>query len=320
MKVLHVGCCAVGEPYKGLAYELSKLGEYREVNSGTESLDDAVLSITRNFTPDLVFLQLQYHNRDVVPNPLSDYVVDILRKKGAWVCNWTGDVRWPIPKWYYEMGAHVNVTLFSNIHDVRVFLKEGLPSKYLQIGFDPTVFNPIGPVSKSADIIFMANNYSGRDDLNFPLSKYRWNVAHALKKEFGDRFALYGNGWPDDICSGSLSGNQYDECAHYRGGKIGINISHYEYESYSSDRWLRILGSGVMGLSHWWPYQETEYKCGDHFDVFHDIPGLIERCHFYLEHDTERKRIAALGSQHVHANFTFENMVNNLLKIYWKNR
>lgn len=319
MKVLHVGCCAVGEPYAGIQSELAKLGEYREIHSGTSNIDDAVLNVIKDYTPDLVFLQLQY--TDFVKNKLSNYVIDIMRKKGAWVCNWTGDIRYPIPKWYYETGRHVNITLFSNMHDVRIFWKAGLPSDYLQIGFDPLVYNPVGEVKESADIVFMANNYKGREDLNFPLSDYRWDVAHALKKEFGNRFALYGNGWPEELVSGSLNADQKLECAHYRGAKIAINISHYEYERYSSDRLLRILGSGTACLSHWFPYIESDfYVRGQQLSVFHNIPELIKKCHYYLNHPDDRTLMAWNGSVRAHESFLYKNMVENLVEIYNKTK
>lgn len=306
MKILHIGCCAVGAPYEGLSLALSKLGEYREINSGHHNLEDEIIHQTYDFKPDIVFCQIQ---RDGV---LSPYSVKYLRSIGAWVCNWTGDVRVPVPEWYFKTG--VDCTLFSNMHDVRVFRQSGLPSEYLQIGFDPTIFCPGEEKNPCEEIIFFGTNYGNM----FPLSEPRRKMVYALREEFGDRFGVYGGGWEN--ANGNLTGgtndHQREECKHLRSAKIGINFSHFAYERYSSDRIHRIMGSGLFCLSHWYPYVEQDYAIGKHLDIFHSLNECIDRCKFYLDMDEQREYIAEQGMKWVHNRHTYDRMIKNLIEIY----
>ncbi len=220
--------------------------------------------------------------------------------------NWTGDVRQNVD-WYVNIGRVIQMTLFTNMVDVETLRSKGINADYLQIGFPTGIFKPKGTVKANVpEIIFMANCTQG-----FPLSNFRKEIVEELRKRYGPRFAVYGNAWG----WGYSVPDQQEEAAHYRGCKIAINLSHFNYSRYSSDRIFRLMGAGAFCLSHNYPNIEQEFEVGKHLDVWNDKEELFRKIDYYLENDFERKVIALSGSKHVHKNHTWLNRVFQLEEI-----
>lgn len=295
--------CATGQPYNGLQKAMIELCDYREIHSG-ENIAVRVREVTKDFTPDITFMQIQ------TANIVTPETILYLRMIGSYVINFTGDARVPLPDWYIHLGKHFDITLFSNDSDVKLMRSIGLNAEFLQLGFDPEIYSPSNTASKSKDIVFMANNYPG----HFPLSDFREKIARMLRASFGEEFGLYGSGWLQ--CNGSYMGNQNGEADCYRGAKIAINCSHYDLERYTSDRMLRLLGSGAMCLTKNYPGIDEDYEDKKHLVVWYDVPDLIAKCEYYLANEEERKAIAEEGCKLTHSRDTFKNMVENIIKIY----
>jgi hypothetical protein len=282
--------------------------EYRELNCGDPNFNNKAKSVTFDFEPDLIFIQIQ------TPNIITEDTARILRANCKFIVNWTGDVRTPIPRWYYDIGKHIDYTCFTNMTDVEQMNKDGIPSKYLEIGFDPTIYKHDGDVIPTKDIVFFGNNYG---DGYFPLSSFRVQMCNYMRSVFGVRFGVYGNGWR--ISNGDFNNSQIRESEAYRGSKIAINVSHFEYKRYSSDRLLRLLGTGVpICLAKWYPDIEKDYKDGVHLRTWKTLDELRDLCIYYLkpENEKERLKIVKNGSKLAHKMFTFDNMIKNLIAIY----
>lgn len=301
-KLLHIGMCT-GE--NGFTKALQdNFADYRELHCGDPDMNHKAVELASSFLPDIVFLQIQ------TPGIIQDRTLKILGSLGSWICNFTGDVRQPLPQWYIDVGRQIDYTFFSNETDVEVARNEGVRSAYLNIGFDPSIYYPDGARGAVPDIVFMANHYPG----HFPLSGLRQEVALRLKEAYGHRFGLYGGGWP--AADGNWMNSQHTEALYYRSCKIAINCSHFDLERYSSDRILRIMGSGAFCLTKWFPGIERDYIDMQHVMVWHNVSGLIEWCKFYLENDAQRRSIAKAGCCLVHARDTFDHMVKNILQFY----
>jgi len=278
-----------------------KCSEYHELHPGTSGFNSKSVSMAKKIKPDFIFIQIQ------TANVISKDAVKMMKRTGAFIVNWTGDVRYPIPKWYYDIGQHIDSTVFTNMTDVEKMICDGLESNYVEIGIDPDIYTPNGQSTISNDIVFFGNNYG---DGYFPLSGFRIEMVNRLKSRFNN-FSVYGSGWP--FGDGSMNHSQHEEAAAYRGAKIAINVSHFDYSSYSSDRLLRILGSGAFCLCKRFP--NMEYNDGEHLVVWETLDELEEKINYYLENEEERNEIAKNGCYYVHENHTFENMVDNLLKL-----
>lgn len=310
VSILNVGLMIADQP-NGFQIPMRKVATkgYWELKSSAPNFNQELKMMVDRYRPDITFIQLQ---KDGILDPQTAY--DIARK--TFVINWTGDVRSSVPAWMLSVGRNIQLTTFSNMVDVKTCLANGIKADYLEIGIDPEIYKSrIISSTESIDIVAMFNNY--RDQ--FPLSQYRKDIVKVLKQEFGDRFRVYGGKW-GEMGSVDLNASQEQESIIYNQAKLAINCSHFDYERYSSDRMLRILGSGTFCLSHNYNGIEQDYKIGEHLDVFNDIPQLIAKCHHYLNNMPVRNQIAIAGYKHCHNNFTFQNMAENIVKLYEKHR
>jgi hypothetical protein len=310
LKLLHVGLSANGEPLNGLQKAFIKKFHYREIASRQPLINEHIVATCNDFKPDIVFIQVQQRNI------VSIEAVEHARKLGAFVINWTGDVRSPIPSWYEEFGRHIDLTCFSNVNDVETLCSRGIKSDFLQIGYDPEIYSP--PPFKSyheQPILFLANNSGTK----FPLSEYRAYLAKTLRQTYKTQFGLYGNGW-GELSNGSYYGDQLGEARLYQGGKIAINVSHFEYKRYSSDRLFRILGSGIFCLCKKYPEVEIDFQDGIDLVLWETEKELLEKIDYYMDENNqvERQMIAYNGWQKALKNHTFDSMINDIHSLYLK--
>lgn len=299
MKLLYIGMCT-GD--NGFTKALRKHFAYCEINCGIDDVNNVAIKVAAEFEPDIIFLQVQ------TPNIIHIETIYILNTK-SWVCNFTGDVRVPIPSWYIETGFLCHMSFFTNETDVKTLNDLKIPAAYLNLGFDDEIYTPAGDKHPVKDIVFMANNYPGQ----FALTDLRAQVVETLR-QFS--FALYGNGWIKS--NGHFNGFQEMEAGAYRGCKIAINCSHYDLERYSSDRILRIMGSGAFCLSKWFPGYEKDYTDKKHLVIWNTLDELVDMCKYYLTYELERGDIATDGCALVHGRDTFNHMAENIKSFYEK--
>ena len=157
----------------------------------------------------------------------------------------------------------------------------------------------------------MANNYG-----HFPLSGLRRNSANILRHRYGNRFSLLGTGWQH--ATGNLNGNQLGEAHFYSGSKIGVNISHFDSDRYSSDRIFRIMGSGCFCLSHHYKGIEKDFKVGQELVTFDSPSDMVKKIEYYLQNPGERTQIAQNGYKKVHEQYEYDHMIDNIIEIYNK--
>lgn len=310
-RILHIGMHHDGNAT--LSEALASLGDYRRIDwknmlpMGKNYIRYKVISECLEFQPDLVFMQIQ--TPDIID-------ANTIRQMCGVVVNFTGDVRMPIPKFYYDMGRECSLTLFTNVDNARQMMEDGISAGYLQMGFNHHIFTPKGEIeSKDIDIVFFGNNYSGV----FELSDYRLQMVMALKDKYNERFHLYGGGWPHGLSNGNLSNDPHAEAAIYRRSKIAINLSHFNLRRYSSDRIFRAMGSGCFTISHRYPGIELDFIPGIHLDVFENLNHLTDQIDRYLSDDQSRYKIRKEGCNLVHDRYKWEHRINRLKEfIGWK--
>lgn len=310
MKILHCGMTACGEPLNGFQKALIKVCiDYREINNASIAKDAEIICVNRELQPNIIFFQ--YQQPDVITlSTLRQIKID---NPNSFVVNFTGDVRYPLPQWYIDFGMLIDCTMFSNVTDVWEARRLGINSGYLQYGIDPEIFYPKeSPMQK--EIVFLGNNYQNQ----FPLSVKRGEMVRFLKREYGDRFGAYGSNWENG--DGNLNHSQKEESELYRGCKIAINYSHFDYERYSSDRMFRIMASGAFCLTHRYAGIHLDFEGGENVAIWDTFEHLKEQIDYYLSNEPERKRIADNGCKLAHEKYTFDAMISNLLKIYASNR
>ena len=307
-KILHIGLCV--NP-SGIVNDMQRAfvnnsSEYREISTGDPQVNSGACRISNEFKPDIIFMQIQAE-RIIAPS-----TVELFKNNGAFVINWTGDVRDSVPNWMYSLP--VDVTAFSNLRDVKEVQERGLKSAYLEIGYDPNIYKPEGEAKNIEPIVFFGNSYGPS---MFPMSEFRIKMCTHLKSIFAGRFGIYGTGW--NISSGNFNSSQPEEASAYRGAKIAINCSHYEIEKYSSDRLFRILGTGkAICLAKWYPRIEEDFEDGVHLRYWKTIDELKDLINYYLDPANEQERVSIALQGHILAKekFTFNNMAENVIKIW----
>lgn len=305
MKLLHIGLMATENGSGSFSKALKRNFDCYEIEL-KDNWKRRAVEVAKEWKPDIIFMQIQS------PNVIDAETASELTKYGFTI-NWTGDVRQPIPEWYEEIGKCVNLTCFSNEHDVNQFSLLGLNSDFLQIGFDEEIFkNEYNSKIHNFDIVFLGQNYAGQ----FPLSNERQQMVAHMKRHFGSRFGVFGSGWRDG--DGSALGNQVYESKVYNTAKIAINHSHFNIERYTSDRLFRLMGSGVFCLSHHYKGIEKDFKVGTHLHTYNSLEELTLKVSYFLNNELERNQVAMQGYDYVRANFTFNNMAKNIKLIFEK--
>ena len=305
MRLLHIGIFNDNEPQVSLRQALRNNSdfyeEYNHSHFSPKQLTDIMLTNVYNNNVDIIFMQIQ-----------SDGVLELQTLKqlshiGIKIFNFSGDVRFPLPNWYLEVAPYC-VTLFTNENDVETIKNAGYRAEFFQVGYNQIFYNNHSEVKKEADIVFFGNNYPN----HFPLSHFRYEIASGLKQNFGDNFKIYGSQW--DLPSRDMNFKQIEEGAIYRGAKIGINLSHFNYGRYSSDRIFRIMSCGTMCLSHRYKNIHLDFKEGEHLRTWENLDELLDLIKFYLTNDSERLAIAKKGNEYVEKYFTWEYRISNQLK------
>lgn len=306
-KILHLGLMAYDHGKGSIQRSFKELSsDYADFNPGNPNFKVLAINAANQMKPDLVFMQIQEAGK------IDAYTVAMIRETGAKVYNWNGDVRASAPGWMLELAKHCTKTLYSNMRDVKETRAHGFESDWLEIGYDETIYKPEGDVIRTMPIVFFGNN--GNNGA-FPLSHFRNEMCNFLRGKFAGNFGEYGNGMNS---IGNFNHSQWDEASAYRFAKIAVNCSHFEIEKYSSDRMLRILGTGTaICLAKHYPGIEEVYKDGEHLRVWRTLDELEGLIHYYQnpDNENERMRITRGGLEYVRNTFTFNHMVTNLINL-----
>ena len=294
MKVLYISLgrhqTSLEQALRGIASEFKQI----DWTENPSTLDAAIKSVLLTFSPDLTFMQLQ---REGLVKP------ETLQMISGKKYNWTGDVRTPIPQWYKTLAPYFDLTLFSNGNDVEEFKRLGLRSEFLNIGFEEKDYNLDGAKIDSG-VVFMGNNYVNQ----FPLSKFRADMVKALPF-----IEVYGGNWAN--AKGDLNNDPQKEAAIYRGCKMAINLSHFDYDRYSSDRMLRIMACGAFCLSHHYKGIEKDFEVGVDLVTWRTFDELKELVQYYSSRPNEALAIAANGCEKVWEKHKWSDRINDLLKL-----
>ena len=108
VKLLHIGI----ETGKGkwLDKELRQRTDYAEINP--HQSDVHIKSLFDSHKPECVFMQIQ--QADAINIALIKYM-----SERAILINWSGDVRDPIPEWFYDVDQYC-ITCFSNMRSTNI--------------------------------------------------------------------------------------------------------------------------------------------------------------------------------------------------------
>ena len=100
----------------------------------------------------------------------------------------------------------------------------------------------------------------------------------------------------------------------YNRSKININITLHCIESGLSQRLFDVMGAGGFMLTNYQPEIEEYFVLGEDLAVYHNLDEMRQMVDYYIQHDDERKRIAANGQRKVLAEHSYEDRFKKIMQ------
>lgn len=265
-----------------------------------------------SFLPDLIFLQIQ-HTDIIFPKTIAT-----IKQKYPYIiiCNWTGDVRNYIPPVFEAIGKLSDYNLISSIGQIDMFEKI-LNKKvhFLQIGYDPKLYYPL-PNPRSSfdyDCSFIATNNAKE---GYPGVSEREQTCRILRKDFGSRFALYGNHWAPELKSKGTIDQKKVVTEVYHKSIACISVSHYnDLSHYFSDRLLMCMASGRPTVSLYFPNWESYFADRCDLLIAKNPEDIAIKVRQVKNEPDYADFIGSMGSSKVAAEHTYFSRVVELLSI-----
>lgn len=296
MNLLHFGLFDRKEPQQGLRSAMRKLStryaEFSWVQKPKQAAAYLEQLIKRN-KPDTVFMQM--NGSGVVPASVIAKYPDIR------FFNFNGDVRAEIPKWHYEVAPYC-VNVFTNTD----WVKQVPNSIYMQISCDLNIYKPTGKAIPG-EVVFLGNNHGN----GYELSALRGEMVERFRNK--PWFKVYGRGWGKGV--EDLNYKQATEAMVYRGAKIGINLSHMDLGSYTSDRMFRIMACGCACMAYEHKDIGKEFQNGGNILTWKTLDELEDRIEFWLQPEQDEMRLsgATNGCKLVHNQYSWTERLKTIL-------
>ena len=103
------------------------------------------------------------------------------------------------------------------------------------------------------------------------------------------------------------------------GARIGVNINAVNsVRLYHSDRLTHYLAGGTFVLAKRVPDTDLLFKDGQHLRYFDDVDEFFKLANWYLNHETERKKIADAGMKWVHEQLNCVKIAGYVLELVEK--
>jgi spore maturation protein CgeB len=267
------------------------------------------VSMATNFKPDLIHMQLQHTK--VIDSRTIARVKSALPK--TIITNWTGDVRNNVPGTFARVGQVADFNLISSTGQLKMF-QEGVGKnvRFWQIGYDPKLYYP-DPEKRTSfewDCVFIGNNNTKE---GYPGRHARELTCKKLRAAFGDRFALFGNGWPKNFKSKGTIDQKKAATAYHR-SMCSISVSHYnDLDHYFSDRLLMCLASGRPTVSFRFPKWESYFTNNCDLVIADSVDDIVNKVRYLKQNPDLANYIGKSGSEKVLAEHTYASRVLELL-------
>lgn len=151
-------------------------------------------------------------------------------------------------------------------------------------------------------------------------AKHHADSSETLREEIVSKLSrqknckLYG-------CCGRPKIGGIDYLYAISGARIGVNVNAVNsVRLYHSDRLTHYLACGAFVLGKRVPDTDILFKDGVHLRYFDTVEEFFDLAGWYLEHETERKKIADTGMRHVHREFNSVKIAGYILELIEKGK
>lgn len=206
--------------------------------------------------------------------------------------------------------------LFFKCHHIVDYLKKyyELPVYYIGEAFNPQKNYPIfsDEAEYKTDLVFVGTIHSHR----YPIIEKLISLNKYNIKIYGTKPAFYLPQNEEVLKCFTGRYVTYEERAKiFRNAKINLNTLHMGEVRGVNVRLFEIAGAGGFQLASYKDEIKEFFEIGKEIDTFSSFKELVEKIDFYLENDELRKKIAKAGYQHAKNNYTYENRLEEILKI-----
>lgn len=303
--------------YDGYRY----IGEFTQNEDHVNSLrqlqvnlmSEALLSSVMNDTPDMVLFMAQA--------PASERVILKLKSMGIKTAYWFVEDFRTMTYW----GAIArNVDYFFTIQ------KDAFFKELKDIGINNFHYLPMACLPDFHNIITEKNEQDEKKyacDASFAGAGY-FNRKNVFSQLLDFNFKIWGNDWEAEmplklfIQDGGRRFSEEEAVKIYNYSRININLHssmwHWEINpngDFLNPRVYEILGCGGFQLIDRRSYLEGVFEDGKDLVVFDSVSDLRKKIKYYLDHEDERKAIAAHGRETVRKFHTYEQRVSEMMNI-----
>lgn len=285
---------------------------YENHHRNQRNTRQALIETARRFKPDLVYCQIQHTviiDSDTI-RAIRSFVPNVK------IVQYTIDIRSSIQKSYYDVSKVCDMNLICSTGQLQMHRDNAVPNvNFLHVGYDPRCHTPeITPKeSYEFDVVFLANvnpieAYPGHSE--------RIDTVYALRKKYGNRFGLFGHGWPSDLKAiRSIDINKAVEEV-YSKSFCNISISHFnEIDHYFSDRLLMCLASGRPTVSWHFPKYESYFVNNCDLVIAHNTDDIVNKVQYLLDNKDKANYIGMNGAAKVFAEHTYFSRINEMLEM-----
>ena len=212
----------------------------------------------------------------------------------------------------FRFGRLADRMYITNRGEIPLYKDKGVNASFITGGCDPKAHR----VVKNPDKFY-------RSEVAF-IGKPNTAERAACMREVAKRFdlKLWGAGW-EKIGLKAAAKDAY--ASDYRkicaGAKIilGWNMDP-TVDLYFSNRTWYTLGCGGFLLTLYSPSMEELFERGVHLDWFESTQECCEKIEYYLERPEERQEIARAGFELAHKDYSYEKMVDQIVKDFQEGR
>lgn len=147
--------------------------------------------------------------------------------------------------------------------------------------------------------------------------KQRDRFARFLKLKLGDAFELIGDHWETTYELKHTPRIWDMKVLHDRMRRVPIclNLMKGCLESGLNLRHFEVTANGGFLLTYATDELEKCFEIGKECDVFHDEAELLDKIQYYIDHDAERREIAAAGQRRTLSEHLFSHRITKLVEL-----
>lgn len=265
-----------------------------------KKVDGILARQVRNYSPDIVlFLTMKYLTTETI----------IAARDAAPNAVFVGRDGDPFPETKPEriaVGEQMNIVIMPSAgRFLQTYKDAGVPCcAFIPFSCDPDIQYPHEVADKwKTDITFLG----AAEHSKLPRDYDRYNIAKRLSEMPNAKvYACFGR--PKTVgmeCFYAISGAKIT---------LSINIVNDVY-LYHSDRLANIPACGTFELAKRVPGYELLFEDGVHLRYFDTVEDFFELADWYLNHKTEREKIAKAGMERAHTEFNCQKIAQYMLDL-----